>query len=463
MEKSYDFLGSEEQIYKKWENSGFFNPDKLGLSPDAKAYTIVLPPPNVTGTLHVGHAGVLTFEDILIRYHRMKGERALWVPGTDHAAIATQTKVEKIIREEGLSRHELGREKFLERVRQFAQDSHDTIVGQCKRMGASLDWSREAYTLDETRNKAVNSVFKLMYDDGLIFRGERIVNWCPRCHSTISDDEVEYKENRTKLYFFKYSKDFPITIATTRPETKLGDTAVAVNPKDERYRHLVGQEYEVDFVGVKLKIKIIADRGIDMAFGTGALGVTPAHSAVDWQMAEANQLPIVKVIDEDGLVHPGFGEYSDLSAKEAQKKVIEKIQTAGLMEKEEEIENNLSLCYRCDTPIEPLPSLQWFINVNKPVERLHGKSIKETCQEAVRSGVFGRDKIRIIPERFERKLFQLDGQSARLVHLAPNLVWAPSTRLVPPGPRRPDRNVCRSKRSGWRRLEKGRRHARHLV
>jgi valyl-tRNA synthetase len=405
MEKSYNFKESEDKIYKHWEDSGFFNPDNLNIPEDAKTYTIVLPPPNVTGTLHMGHAGILTFEDVLIRYHRMKGERTLWVPGTDHAAIATQTKVEKIIKEEGETRHTLGREKFLKRVEEFAQNSHDTIVGQCKKMGASLDWSREAYTLDKTRNKAVNSIFKLMYEDGLIYRGERVVNWCPRCHSPLADDEVEYKENKAKLYYFKYSKDFPITIATTRPETKIGDTAVAVNPKDKRYKDFIGKEFEVDFIGVKLKLKIIADRNVDMNFGAGALGVTPAHSAIDWQMAEENNLNIIKVIDEDGKIKPEFKEFSGKRAEEARKIIIEKIREAGLMKKEEEIDNKISLCYRCDTAIEPLPSLQWFIDVNKKIDRLERKSLKEINLEAVKSGVFGRKKIKIIPERFEKNYF----------------------------------------------------------
>lgn len=405
MEKSYNFNEYEDKIYKNWETAGLFNPDNQKLPKDAKTYSIVLPPPNVTGTLHIGHAGVLTFEDILIRYHRMRGEKTLWVPGTDHAAIATQTKVEKILKEEGETRHSLGREKFLERVEEFAQNSHDTIVGQCKKMGASLDWSREAYTLDETRNKMVNSVFKLMYEDGLIYRGERVVNWCPRCHSPLADDEVEYKENKTKLYYFKYSKDFPITIATTRPETKLGDTAVAVNPKDERYKDLIGKEFKIDFVGVKLKLKIIADRGVDMEYGAGALGVTPAHSAIDWQMAEENDLDIIKVIDEDGNIKPGFNEFSGKTTAEAREMIVEKLRQEGLLEKEEEMDNNLSLCYRCDTVIEPLPSLQWFVDVNKKIDRLEGKSLKEISLEAVRSGVFGKKKINIVPERFEKNYF----------------------------------------------------------
>ncbi len=405
VEKAFDFKKEEDKIYKQWQDSGFFNPDNLKIPDDAESYTIVLPPPNVTGTLHAGHAKVLTIEDILIRYHRMKGKRALWIPGTDHAAIATQTKVEKIIKQEGQTRHSLGREKFLGRVEEFARSSRDTIVKQCKKMGASLDWSREAYTLDKTRNKMVNSVFKLMYDDGLIYRGERVVNWCPRCHSPLADDEVEYKENRSKLYYFKYSKDVPITIATTRPETKLGDVAIAVNPKDERYKALIGKEFDTEFVGVKLKLKIIADRGVDMDFGTGALGLTPAHSVIDWQIAEENDLKVIKVINEDGKIIEGLGEFSGKTASEAGEMVVEKLRKAGLLEKEEEVDNNISLCYRCDTAIEPLPSLQWFVDVNKKVQRFEGKSLKEISLEAVKSGVFGRDKIRIIPNSFEKKYF----------------------------------------------------------
>jgi len=403
--KAYEPAEHEERIYSKWVLHDYFNPDKLNLESGAKSYTIVMPPPNVTGTLHMGHASMLAYQDLLIRYHRMKGERTLWLPGTDHAAIATQTKVEKIIKEEGTNRHELGREKFLERVRQFAQESHDTIEKQVKKMGSSCDWSREAYTLDETRTKAVRSVFKMMYDDGLVYRGERIVNWCPRCKSTLADDEVEHKAQKAKFYTFKYAKDFPIAIATTRPETKLGDTAVAVNPKDERYKNFIGQTFAVDFCGVKLNIKIIGDRHVDMGFGTGALGVTPAHSATDWQMAEENNLEIIKVIDEDGIIREGFGEFSGLNVKATRALIVEKLNKAGLIEKEEEVDNNLSICYRCDTTVEPLPSLQWFIDVNKKIERLKNKSIKELSVEAVRTGVFGHKKINIIPERFEKIYF----------------------------------------------------------
>ncbi len=403
--KAYEPSKYEDGIYRKWEKSGFFNPDNLALDKKAKNYSIAMPPPNVTGILHMGHAVMLAVEDILTRYHRMRGYRALWAPGADHAAIATQTKVEKGLRVEGIDRHKLGRVEFLKRVNKFAQESHDTIVNQVKKMGSSCDWSREAYTLDETRAKTVRTVFKMMYDDGLIYRGERIVNWCPRCHSTLADDEVEYKEQRAKLYTFKYSENFPFTIATTRPETKLGDTAVAVNPKDKRYQKYIGKIYEVDFCGAPLKLKIIADREVDMEFGTGALGVTPAHSADDWRMAEENKLNIVKVIDEHGNIREGFEEFSGQDVYRARKMIVEKLKENGLLQKEEEIDNNLSLCYRCDTPIEPLPSLQWFIDMNKKIPRRGNKTIRELSVDAVKKGVFGRDKINIIPERFEKNYF----------------------------------------------------------
>ncbi|MFC1615224.1 valine--tRNA ligase [Patescibacteria group bacterium] len=372
-----------------------------------------MPPPNATGTLHLGHAAMLALEDILIRYHRMKGDKTVWIPGTDHASIATQTKVEKILKEEGKTRHDLGRDNFLKRVNEYVDNSRDIIRKQIRKMGSSCDWSREAYTLDKIRTKAVRTVFKMMYDDGLIYRGERVVNWCPRCHSTLADDEVEYKSQKAKLYTFKYSKDFPFAIATTRPETKLGDTAVAVNPKDKRYKKYIGKTYEVDFCGIQLKLKIIADRNVDMEFGTGALGVTPAHSMVDWKMAEENDLDIIKVIDENGNIKDGFNEFSGKSVEEARKLLVNKLCVQGLIEKEEELENNLSLCYRCNTPIEPLPSLQWFINVDKKISK-YKKSIKELSVEAVKTGfpsgegvggVSGKDKIRIIPERFEKSYF----------------------------------------------------------
>jgi len=248
--KAYNPQEVEDKIYSLWEESGLFNPDNLDLPNGAPAYTIVLPPPNITDKLHMGHASTVAIEDLLIRFHRLNGYRALWLPGTDHAAIATQNVVEKkIFKEEGKTRHDLGREVFLERLWDFAKATQATILNQAKKMGASLDWSRLAFTLDEPRQKAVREMFIRMYEAGVIYRGERIVNWCPRCKSTLADDEVEYKEQVAKFYTFKYDENFPIAISTTRPETKLGDTAVAVNPKDPRYEKYIGQIFTVNFCG----------------------------------------------------------------------------------------------------------------------------------------------------------------------------------------------------------------------
>ena len=253
MEPRYDVNEVEARIYGAWEQSGLFNPDvcveKGFAKPDAEIFSIILPPPNVTGELHIGHAAMLAIEDSMVRYNRMRGRRTLWVPGTDHAAIATQSRVEKeIAKTEKKNRHDIGREEFLKRVREYAQKSHDYIVKQVKRMGASLDWSREAYTLDATRERAVRTAFKKLHDLGLIYLGDRVVNWDPKGQTVISDDEVVYEERSAKLYTFRYSKDFPIAISTTRPETKVGDTAVAVHPSDERYKQYVGREFTVDFL-----------------------------------------------------------------------------------------------------------------------------------------------------------------------------------------------------------------------
>lgn len=414
--KAYEPGKAEDNIYTAWEASGFFNPDNL---PDAgsrqETYCIVLPPPNVTGTLHLGHAAMLAIEDIMIRHARLKGLDTLWVPGTDHAAIATQTKVDKLLIKEGYTdpRAELGRDKFLERVNQFAQESHDTIVSQVRKMGASIDWSREAFTLDEVRERAVRTVFAKMYEDGLIYRGHRIVNWCPHCHSTLADDEVEHKETNATLVTFRYAKDFPIPIATTRAETKLGDTAVAVHPDDGRYKEFVGKTFEVEFVGQPLTIKVIADKEIDPEFGTGALGVTPAHSLVDAAMAERHELETVQVIDEDGNIVPKIKAFAGQSAEQARAKVVEYLKEQGLVEAEAEITHNLSVCYRCSSVVEPLPSRQWFIDVNKefdfkqsdraPIKGLKNGdkvTLKKLMQHVVRE-----NEIEIIPDRFNKTYF----------------------------------------------------------
>lgn len=404
--KAYNPQEVEDKIYKKWEESGFFNPDNLGLSEDAEKFSISMPPPNATGVLHLGHASMLAYQDLMTRYNRMCGKSALWLPGTDHASIATQTKVEKIIAKEGKTKYDLGREKFLERVNKYVENSKNTIKNQTRKMGSSCDWSRERYTLDDGLSRAVREVFVKMYNDKLIYRGDRIVNWCPRCESTLADDEVEHKDQKANLYYFKYDKNFPITIATTRPETKLGDTAVAVNPKDKRYKKYIGNIYEIDLGNGKHKIKIIADREVEMKFGTGALGITPAHSMTDWEMAEKNDLEKIKIIGEDGKMNASAGKnYEGLTVLEAREKIVKYFQENNLIEKVEEVDQSLSICYRCDTPIEPLPSKQWFVAVDKKItikgnKYFQNKSLKEVSFEVVKN-----KEIKIIPERFEKTYF----------------------------------------------------------
>ncbi|MDE2031062.1 MAG: valine--tRNA ligase [Patescibacteria group bacterium] len=393
---------TEGRIYKLWEESGFFNPDicieKNVTDKDAEPFSIVLPPPNVTGTLHIGHASMLAIEDIMVRFARMQGKRTLWLPGTDHAAIATQSKVEKIIeKEEGKRKNDLGREEFLKRVNTFAQDSHDTIIDQAKKMGASLDWSREAFTLDDKRSLAVRTAFKKMYDDGLIYRGNRIVNWDPKGQTVISDDEIVYEERKAKLYTFKYSKDFPISISTTRPETKVGDVAVAVHPEDARYKEYVGKEYDEIFCGVPIHIKIIADAAVEKDFGTGALGVTPAHSQIDADIAYKHNLPTVQVINEYAKMIVGGENLLGKKTTEARDIIVEWLRTEGLLEKEEEITQNVSTAERTGGIIEPLPKLQWFINVNKPIKDRDNKTLKDLMLEPIRG-----KNINILPDRFEK-------------------------------------------------------------
>jgi len=397
----------EDKIYKKWEDKGLFNPDVVNNG--GEHFSVVLPPPNVTGTLHLGHAAMLAIEDLFVRYKRMSGFDTLWVPGTDHAGIATQNVVEKKLwKEEGKTRHEIGREALLEKIDQHIEKSKDTIHEQLRKMGSSLDWSREAYTMDEVRAQAVRKVFKMMHDDGLIYRGYRIVNWCPRCQTTLADDEVKYKEEKANVYTFKYDENFPISIATTRPETKVGDTAIAVNPNDERYKKFIGKIIETDFLGIKLKIKIIADEGVDMNFGTGALGVTPAHSAIDYEMARKNDLEVIKVIDEAGLMTEKAGRFAGMKVADARAEIVAELDRRGLLEKTEEQPHNLSLCYRCSTPVEPLTSDQWFIDVNKKFKvnsKLKKFAGSEASLKELALAVVKEKKVNIIPERFEKTYF----------------------------------------------------------
>lgn len=398
--KIYESEKYEGAIYQQWERSGFFKPSRTKLGNHAKkinAFSIVLPPPNVTGKLHLGHASMLSYQDIMIRYHRLKGDRTLWLPGMDHAAIATQNVVEKELKKQNQTRYDLGREKFLAKVNQFAEDSKVIIRDQIKKMGSSLDWSRERFTLDDKLSLAVRTAFKKMYEDGLIYRGERVVNWCPRCQSTLADDEVEHKAEDSKLYFIKYG---PLIVATTRPETKFGDTGVAVNPKDERYNKYIGKTLEIDLAGHKIQVSVFADRAVDPSFGSGAIGVTPAHSQQDYSWAEKYHLPIIKVIDEHGKMTAAAGKYQGLSTKLCRVEFTADLQKAGGIEKIEEYENNLSVCYRCGAAIEPLPSKQWFVAVNKKVPGM-GKTLKQLAAASVKSG-----KIKIIPDRFNKIYFQ---------------------------------------------------------
>ncbi len=409
--KPYSPQDTESRIYKMWEDSGLFNPDNLPERHKEK-YTIMMPPPNVTGVLHMGHALMVTIEDIMIRYQRMRGKKALWLPGTDHAAIATQSRVEKDIKKnEDKSRYDLGREELLRRVNAFAQASHDTITSQLRTFGASCDWSREAFTLDEKRNIAVNTVFKKMYDDGLIYRGHRIVNWDPKGQTTISDDEIVYEERAAKFYTFKYSKDFPISISTTRPETKVGDTAVAVHPDDTRYQKYIGKEYDVVFCNVPIHIKIIADKEVIKEFGTGALGVTPAHSMIDWEMAERHNLPKDKVvIDEKARMTVGDARILGKKVTEAREIIVEWLKSEGLLEKEEEIKQNVGTAERTGGIIEPLPKLQWFVAVNKPFKIEHSeisgiKTGKETTLKEIMKNAVENGQINILPDYFNKTYF----------------------------------------------------------
>lgn len=361
----YNPQATEGRLYEAWEASGYFNPDNLP-GDRTEPFVVTLPPPNVTGVLHLGHAYEDSLQDAVVRYQRMRGKRALWVPGSDSAAIATQARVEKNIqKEEGKSRHDIGREELVRRVLAFAKESESTILSQVRRMGASLDWSRYAFTLDDKRNYAVFEAFKRMYDAGLIYRGNRIVNWDPKGQTTISDDEIVHEERQAKLHTFRYSKDFPIAIATTRLETKVGDTAVAVHPDDARYKEFVGKEYDVVFCDVPLHIKIVADREVDPEFGTGALGVTPAHSMIDWMIADRNDLPRPQVISEYAKMTVE-GRLSGLKVAEAREKVAEWLAEEGLLEKSEDITQNVATAERTGGVIEPLPKLQWFVAVDKP-------------------------------------------------------------------------------------------------
>ncbi len=406
--KPYDPGSVESTIYAEWEKSGYFNPDvcveKGVTAPDAEPFSIVLPPPNVTGTLHTGHAMTVAIEDAIVRYERMRGKKTLWVPGTDHAAIATQAKVEKLLEKEGVRKSDLSREAFLERVNAYALDSQTTILSQLRAMGASLDWSRQAFTLDDTRTQSVQTAFLRMYEAGLIYRGNRIVNWDPKGHTVISDEEVEHETRTATLYTFRYGADFPIPISTTRPETKVGDTAVAVHPNDARYKKFVGQTFSVPgFCGVPLEIRIIADTAVDPEFGTGALGVTPAHSHIDADLAATHKLPFRQVIDEQARMTVGDERIHGKKVTEARETIVAWLKENNLLEKEEPVEQNVAIAQRSGGVVEPLPKLQWFIDVNKPFS-VPNTTQTMTLKEWMRT-VVDEKRITILPDRFEKVYF----------------------------------------------------------
>lgn len=402
IEKAYEAQKYEDTIYKTWEDSGLFTPK---IQKGKKSFTIAMPPPNATGTLHLGHATMLAIEDIMIRHKRMQGFAALWIPGTDHASIATQNKVEKIIAEEGETRHSMGRERFLERVHQFVEESRSTIRNQIRKMGASCDWTRERYTLDQGLSEAVREIFVRMYKDGLIYRGHRIVNWCTRCSSTLADDEVEFKEEKTKFYYIKYG---PVVIGTARPETKFLDKVIAAHPDDKRYKKHFGKKMMVPWIDGDVEATFITDKNVDPKFGTGAMTLTPAHDFLDFDLAQKHKLDIVQIIGQDGnfteVVGPKFAGKNARASRDAIVKILE---DKDLLQKvEENYVHNLSVCYRCGTAIEPLVSEQWFIDVNKPIIKDGSagggkkKSLKDKALEVVRKG-----DVEIIPDRFNKIYF----------------------------------------------------------
>lgn len=403
--KNYDASTVEDKIYQQWEESGYFNPDNLP-GKRKESFSIIMPPPNVTGILHVGHAMENSIMDILTRYQRMRGKKMLLLPGLDHAAVATQARVEDNLKKDGIAnpRQELGREELLNRIRAYAAESRETIISQVKAIGVSCDWSRLAYTIDEPRSRAVYTLFEKMYNDGLIYRGYRVINWSTVGQSTCSDDEIEHSEEAAKLYTFKYSADFPIPIATTRPETKLGDTAVAVHPQGQWSKY-IGQTFTIEnFAGSQLKIQIIGDEAVDKEFGTGAVGVTPAHSMIDFEMQQRHpEIGLVPVIGIDGKIITGFGDHSGSTVDEARENIIAWLRTNNLLISEEDIVHNVGRSDRFKDIVEALPMQQWFVAVNKEIPG-RGKTLKELMYEAATTG-HGGDKdsqINIMPDRFKK-------------------------------------------------------------
>jgi len=384
--KTYDPKQVEDKLYKKWMEKGYFHPE---IDKNKEPFTIVIPPPNITGQLHMGHALDNTLQDILIRWKRMQKYCTLWVPGTDHASIATEAKIVEAMAKEGLTKEQIGREKFLERAWDWKAHYGGRIVEQLKKLGSSCDWERERFTMDEGLSKAVREVFIRLYNKGLIYRGERIINWCPKCNTSISDAEVEYEEKDGHFWHIKYpvkDSDEYIIVATTRPETMLGDTAVAVHPDDERYKHLIGKKVILPLVN--REIPVIADTYVDKEFGTGAVKITPAHDPNDFEIGLRHNLEQIRVMNDDASMNSFAGPYCGMDRYDARKKIVEDLDKLGLLVKIEDHRHNVGACYRCNTVIEPIISKQWFVKM---------KPLAEPAIEAVKSG-----KIKFVPERFAK-------------------------------------------------------------
>ncbi|MFH1509970.1 MAG: valine--tRNA ligase [Candidatus Nealsonbacteria bacterium] len=389
--KAYDPKQVEEKIYDFWQKSNFFNPDKLP-GKRKKNYSIVIPPPNVTGELHMGHALNTTIQDILIRKKRMEGFKTLWIPGTDHAGIAAQNVVEKQLKKEGTTRFDLGKEKFVEKVWEWKEKYGNLILNQLKKLGASCDWSRTRFTMDKEYATAVEEAFHYYYKKGLIYQGERVINWCPRCQTSLSDLELEHQEKKGKLWYIKYpikNKKQHIIVATTRPETMLGDTAVAVNPKDKKYKDIIN---EIVILPIQEReIPIIADRFVDIKFGTGAVKVTPAHDINDWEIGLRHNLKAPVIINERGKMTKESKICEGLSTLECREKVLFELRNKNLIEKVEDYDNSTPHCSRCNTLIQPLPSKQWFLKMDE---------LAKEAIMAVKSG-----KVKFLPKNFEKIYF----------------------------------------------------------